>query len=166
MPESTPPASPGVGARRAADILNAAFPDLTVGRNTVIELARQGLIAEAGTYKGHQLYDEAAIAGFTDRAALERAFHNGGLRTSDEAAAYLRVRRSDFDHLVHAQWLEPSGWAYGPYQRRRDSPCVALYRTGDLDVLLGHPGIDWDQVRATPAGRPSALATLTRKAAR
>jgi hypothetical protein len=47
-----------------------------------------------------------------------------------------------------------------------ESPAVALYRTGDRDVLLAHPAIGWEAVRVTPRGRPSPLANLTRSQAR
>jgi hypothetical protein len=39
---------------------------------------------------------------------------------------------------------------------------MPLFRTGDLDILLTHPAIDWPQVRATPRGRRSPLAALSR----
>jgi hypothetical protein len=41
------------------------------------------------------------------------------------------------------------------------SPAVALFRVGDLDVLLAYPAIDWDTVRSTPRSRPSPLARLS-----
>ncbi|MGO4636102.1 hypothetical protein AB4225_35065 [Streptomyces sp. 2RAF24] len=47
------------------------------------------------------------------------------------------------------------------HQPRSWAPSVPLYRLGDLDVLLAHPAIDWQEIRATPKGRPSALARLT-----
>lgn len=58
-------------------------------------------------------------------------------------------------------WLRPATYVHGRYQPRRTAPAVALYRLGDLDVLLAHPAIDWEEVPATPKGRPSALARLT-----
>jgi hypothetical protein len=38
---------------------------------------------------------------------------------------------------------------------------VPLYRTIDPDALLEHPAFDWEEIRATPRGRRSALARLT-----
>ncbi|MFI1294388.1 hypothetical protein ACH4VM_39515 [Streptomyces sp. NPDC020792] len=90
----------------------------------------------------------------------------GQLFQTEGAARYLEVRRSDVDHLVRAGWLQPTTWARSYYQCRREQPRVAMYRRGDLDVLLGHPAIDWDKVRATPRGRPSALARLTSRIGR
>ncbi|MFI1331008.1 hypothetical protein ACH4U7_12885 [Streptomyces sp. NPDC020845] len=37
---------------------------------------------------------------------------------------------------------------------------MALYRLADLELLLAHPAIDWDEIRTTPKGRPSPLARL------
>ncbi|MEU6236680.1 hypothetical protein [Kitasatospora sp. NPDC047058] len=43
---------------------------------------------------------------------------------------------------------------------------MPLFRRGNLDVLLAHPGIDWEAVRATARGQPSPLARLTTRAGR
>jgi hypothetical protein len=102
-----------------------------------------------------------ALEAFTDRAALERAMRDGRLLTADRAAAYLKIRRADLDHLVRARWLEDVKRVRSGWQRRRDYPAVALYRAENLDVLAAHPAIDGEEIRATPSGRPSALARLT-----
>jgi excisionase family DNA binding protein len=107
------------------------------------------------------LYSGRALERFDDPAALEQAVRRGRLRTTEEAAAYLGVRRSDLDHLVRVGRLTPAKWGRSRWQPRRAAPQVALYRTGDLDALAGHPAIDWAQVGATPRGRPSPLARRT-----
>ncbi|MGR6924229.1 hypothetical protein ACU635_59050 [[Actinomadura] parvosata] len=132
-------AVPDMGAHRAAALLADRFPDLQVTPDAVAELARRTLIPEVGDYKGHPLYCGRTLETFADREALERAIRDGELRTADEVAAYLRVRRSDVDHLVNAGWLEAAGWGMGPFQRRSARPRVPLYRTADLDVLAAHP---------------------------
>jgi hypothetical protein len=86
---------------------------------------------------------------------------SGRLLTRDEAARHLRIRPSDIGHLIEAHWLEPVTWVRSSWQRRRSAPELPLFRSADLDVLLGHPSIDWDAVRSTTAGRPSPLARLT-----
>lgn len=151
---------PDVGAGRAASILSARF-GIDVPSDALLELDRTGLIPCVGDYKGHLLYDGRALERFSDRAALERAMKDGRLLTRDAAAEYLQIRRSDLEHLVDAQWLEPTTWVHSGWQRRSSSPKIPLFRTADLDVLLAHPAIDWDEVRATPPGRPSPLAMLT-----
>ncbi|WP_331724057.1 hypothetical protein [Streptomyces erythrochromogenes] len=157
---------PDMGACRAAAVLEERF-EVKVAPEVLAELDRVGLIECVGEYKGHPLYDGQALADFADRTALEKAKHNGRLLNRTAGARYLGIRASDFDHLTNAKWLRPTTWVHSGWQRRRDVPCVALYRLGDLDVLLEHPAIDWDEIRATPKGRPSPLARLTsRKAAK
>jgi hypothetical protein len=151
---------PDVGAGRGAAVLSARF-GTEVPADVLLELDRMGLIPCTGEYKGYDLYDGRALERFSDRAALDRALAAGRLLTRDEVAGYLQVRRSDVGHLVAAHWLEPVTWVRSGWQRRRSAPQVPLFRAGDLDVLLAHPAIDWAEVRATPAGRPSPLARLT-----
>ena len=127
----------------------------------VHELDRMGLIPCVGDSKGYPVYDGRALERFSDRGALDRAMASGRLLTRDEVARYLRIRCSDVGHLVTARWLEPVTWVRSGWQRRRSAPEVPLFRPADLDILLAHPAIDWDDVRATPAGRPSPLARLT-----
>jgi hypothetical protein len=151
---------PDVGAGRAAEVLSARF-GISVPSDVLLELDRTGLVPCVGEYKGYPLYDGRALENFTDRGALDRAMASGRLLTRDEAARHLRIRLSDLGHLTGAQWLEPVTWVRSSWQRRRSAPQVPLFRSADLSVLLAHPAIDWDAVRATPAGRPSPLARLT-----
>lgn len=151
---------PDVGAYRAAEYLSQRF-NCDVEPFVLIELARQGLVPEVGEYKGHPLYCGRALEKFTSGRALNQAVYNGRLLTAKQAAAHLKIRPADFAHLARAGWIEPVRYAHGPYQCRRSTPNVPLYRVGDLDVLAEHPAIDWAAVRATLAGRPSPLARLT-----
>lgn len=155
---------PDVGANRAADILAERF-GIEVPAAVLLELDRRGLVPRVGDYKGYPLYCGRALEAFADRDALEAALRDGELHTADQAAEYLSIRRSDFDHLTRSGWLEEVDRVHSGWQRRREAPAVPLYRTGDLDVLLAHPAIDWAEVRATPRGRPSPLARLGTRAA-
>lgn len=150
---------PDVGAWRAAGILSGLLV-CEVEPYAVEELSRQGLIPVVGDYKGSALYCGRALERFGDRAALETAMVDGRLLTSDEAAEHLRIRRTDFDHLVRAGRLRPTSWARSEWQTSRARPAVALYRDGDLRVLLHDETIDWAPVRDTPKGRRSPLAGL------
>ncbi|MEU9797190.1 hypothetical protein AB0E27_42790 [Streptomyces sparsogenes] len=150
---------PDMGAVRASELLEERF-GTPVAPEVLIELDRLGLVKCVGEYKGHPLYDGQALEHFTDQAALEKAKHSGRLLTRTEAAKHLGIRDCDFDHLTKAAWLQPTTRVHSGWQRRRDIPCVALYRLGDLELLLAHPAIDWDEIRATPKGRPSPLARL------
>jgi hypothetical protein len=150
---------PDVGAWRAAEILAERF-GVEVESATVMELGRMELVPVRGSYKGHDLYDGRALEQFADREALEAAARSGRLYTADQAMEYLQVGRADLGHLVRTGWLVEVHRVHSSHQRRREHPAVPLYRRGDLDELLAHPDIPWEQVRATPRGRPSALAKL------
>ncbi len=152
-------ALPDMGAHRAADVLAERF-GIEVPAAVLLELDRRGLVPRVGEYKDHPLYCGRALEAFADREALLAALAAGRLYTADEAAEYLRVRRSDLDHLTRAGWLTEVTRVRSGWQRKREYPAVPLFRAGDLDVLLAHPAIDWDAVRATPRGRPSPLAQL------
>ncbi len=149
---------PDLGAVRAAEMLSGRL-GLVVTPDGVEELARRGLIPVTGCYKSHALYDGRALEAFTDTEAASGATWAGQLRTAGQAAAYLRVRRSDLNHLIRSQILKPVKHGHGPWDRR-DTCSVPLYRTGDLDDLLARPDIDWAAVRAAPPGRRSPLADL------
>jgi hypothetical protein len=151
-------AVPDLGAVRAAEVLTARL-GIPVSSDGVAELARRGLIPVTGHYKGFPLHDGHTLETFTDSGAAAEATRAGQLRTADEAARYLRIRRADLDHLTRAGLLTPARWGHGPFDRR--STCsVPLYRTADLDRITALPGIDWDEVRATPRGHRSPLARL------
>lgn len=157
-------AIPDCGAVRAAAELSKRF-GITVTANGVAELGRQGLIPVTDHYKNWAIYDGRALEAFADEEAAVDACQTGQLRTADDSAVYLLVRRSDFDHLVRAGLLEPADWGQGPYERKNEFS-VPLYRTGDLDDLTRRDDIDWDAVRSTRKGHRSPLAklpTATRK---
>jgi hypothetical protein len=149
---------PDLGAVRAAEVLTGRL-GTPVTSDGVTELARRGLIPVAGHYKGFALYDGRALEAFADASAAAQATRAGQLRTGGQAAAHLRIRRADLDHLIRAGLLTPAGWGHGPFDRR-DTRSVPLYRTADLDTISAHHGIDWDAVRATPKGHRSLLASL------
>jgi hypothetical protein len=151
-------AIPDLGAARAAEILSARL-GVIVTADGVAELSRRGLLPVADYYKDWPLYDGRAIEAFADPDAAEEASRAGNLLIADDAAAYLRIRRCDFGHLIRAGLLKPADWGHGPWDRR-DRFSVPLYRTGDLDALAADPAIDWEAVRATPGGHRSPLAAL------
>ena len=149
---------PDLGAVRAADVLSRRL-GVEVTADGVEELARRDLLSVIGCYKRHALYDGRALEAFTDRGAASDATRAGPLRTAGQAAGYLRVRRSDLNHLTRSGVLTPVKYGHGPWDRRNEAS-VPLYRTGDLDALAARPDIDWAAVRATSPGRRSPLADL------
>jgi hypothetical protein len=150
---------PDLGACRAAEVLTARL-GTEVTADGVEELARRGLVPAVGWYKGHRLYSGLALGSFTDTAAAEAAVRAGELLTAARARARLRIRVSDWDHLIRGRMLRPVKRVHGPWDRRRGAPTVRLFRAGDLDVLLARPDIDWAAVRAAPRGQRSPLARV------
>jgi hypothetical protein len=149
---------PDLGAVRAAEVLTGRL-GTPVSSDGVAELGRRGLIPVTGYYNGFALYDGRTLETFTDAGAAAEATRAGQLCTADQAAAYLRIRRTDLGHLTRAGLLVPAGWGHGPFDRRTTCS-VPLYRTADLDGLTAASGIGWDAVRATPKGHRSPLARL------
>lgn len=153
---------PDVGVNRAADELSRRF-GVVVDWGAVLELSKMGIVPVVGEYKDHDLYCGRALERL-DRAVLDRAREVGQLLLADQAAKYLKIRRTDFDHLIRAAVLTAATFVRSSWQRKRDTPEVPLYRRGDLDTLAADPGIDWAAVRATKPGQRSPLAGLFRAA--
>ncbi|WP_251021244.1 hypothetical protein [Streptomyces sp. ISL-98] len=106
---------------------------------------------------GHPLYCGLTLENFTDRRKAERASTAGQLHMRDAAARVLRIRASDFDHLVRAGLLTHAATARSGWNKH---DVVLLYRQADLDRLARSRRIDWDAVRVTPEGHRSPLAAL------
>ncbi|GAB3812745.1 hypothetical protein [Kribbella italica] len=151
---------PDMGAARAARVLAERF-GCEVTPDAVFELARRGVLPVVNFYRANPLFDGGEVERFSDRAVLDDAAAAGRCVTADEAAEHLRIRRSDFGHLVRAGRVGAVRRVYGSYRRSRSAaPLVALFRVVDLDALLADAGIDWAAVRATAPGRRSPLAAL------
>jgi len=151
-------AIPDLGAVRAAEILSARL-GVIVTADGVAELSRRGPLPVADYFKDRPLFDGRAIEAFADPEAAEEASRAGNLRIAEDAARYLRIRRSDLAHLTRCGLLQPADCGHGPWDRR-DRYSVPLYHTGDLDDLAADRGIDWEAVRATAKGHRSLLARL------
>jgi len=150
---------PDLGAERAAEFL-AARLGIEVEPHAVHELGRQGRILIVGYYKEHPLYCGRSLENWHGVDEVEQANITGERLIADRAADRLGIRRSDFAHLVRLGWISPVAWGRGPFTAKKYSPDVPLYRAGDITDLLNDPAINWDAVRAVPAGKRSALANL------
>lgn len=104
-------------------------------------------------------YRRTDIAGLTRDRDLAAAIRTGDTLGPEQAAAHLEVRRVDVDALVDAGLLAPIGQATKPVGYS-STVKVPLYRAAHLNQVLDAPGIDWEAVRATPAGKPSPLRAL------
>jgi hypothetical protein len=145
---------PDVGVYRAAEILSERL-GVPVSTDGIRELRRTGIIPAAGRYKGNRLYSGRAIEAFADVAVLNQAEIDGYLMPTAEAMTLLGCRERDWRHLLAKGWLCPRLHVNGQWGSK-----VALFRAKDLRELRAHPDIDWDAVRAHPAGRRSLLAAL------
>lgn len=147
---------PDVGAARAEEHL-AERLGIAVNPGTASELARRGHLPVRGAYKRHTLYCGLTLERFADRRKVQRASRAGHLHTREEAARLLGVRAADFDHLLRAGLLTHAETTTSMWHKH---VVVRLYRQADLDRVLRSSRIDWDTVRATPAGHRSPLAKL------
>ncbi|MER7623842.1 hypothetical protein [Streptomyces sp. NPDC126503] len=89
-----------------------------------------------------------------------RALSWQGFWTEPRPPGTSASRNVDFTHLTRAGLLRPAVHVHSRFQPRSHAPAVPLYRYGDLQQLLTHPGIDWEEIRTTPKGRPSPLAYI------
>jgi hypothetical protein len=125
------------------------------------------------SYRGHLRHSGRALRRYVDRQAIELATVEGRrLVTASQAAERLGIRPCDLNHLIRTGWLQATAWVHSHRHRHGIDPTVTdidptvtdqtvpLYRIADLDALLDHPAFDWDEIRATPRGRRSALAQL------
>jgi adenosylmethionine-8-amino-7-oxononanoate aminotransferase len=134
-----------------------------VSADAVRELGALGVLTVADTYKGEPVFCGLSVETFAqsaDRELLARAERDGKTMTADRAAAYMKIRRADFDHLRRAGLVAASRWTRSGYRSRSYGADCALFRRGDLDALLDRPEYDWAAVRATPKGQRSPLAAL------
>lgn len=95
---------PDLGSVRAAEVLSVRLGAVVTG-DGVAEQARHGLLPVTGHFNGWPLYDGQALEAFSDVAAAVEATWAGHLRTADQSAAYLRIRRTDLNHLTRAGLL-------------------------------------------------------------
>ncbi|WP_217246149.1 hypothetical protein [Streptomyces sp. AC602_WCS936] len=80
----------------------------------------------------------------------------------EQAAARLRVRRADFDHMVRLGWVRsPQSIEVRFGTSRAGAVDVALYTTASIDAVVpSHPEVDWEHLRTVEKGRRSPLAAL------
>ncbi|GAA2105785.1 hypothetical protein GCM10009801_81950 [Streptomyces albiaxialis] len=134
--------------RQAADELGWRVSELSrVAEERGIAPGRFGRFSRA---------DVAALQEDEDAAAQVAADRLVG---PDQAAGILELRRTDWDYVVAAGWIEPvevREVQTGKYK----VVDVPMYRTGDVEALRDEPpapGLNWEDVRAVPRGKPSLL---------
>ncbi|MEO6086679.1 MAG: 3'-5' exonuclease [Umezawaea sp.] len=75
---------------------------------------------------------------------------------SDQAAARLKIRPSDWKWVRPAGWIAPVDHTWMKVGRDRHVKCD-LFRTEDVDALLEIPDVDWEAVWACGKGEASPL---------
>jgi DNA polymerase III epsilon subunit-like protein len=136
--------------REAAEMLGWRLPEL----ERVVQ--ERGITAgRFGRYARADIEALAADGDLTERLLADR------LIGPEQSAQRLEVRRTDFDYVVAAGWLQPRRYAEVEVGRYR-TVSVPLFRVGDVDALLELPGVDWEAVRACRPGQPSPLREYAR----
>ncbi|MFF5438690.1 hypothetical protein [Streptomyces achromogenes] len=80
----------------------------------------------------------------------------------EQAAARLRVRRVDFDHMVRLGRVRfPQSFEARFGTSRAGAVDIALSTTASVDAVVpAHPEVGWEQLRMVQKGRRSPLASL------
>lgn len=107
-------------------------------------------------------YHRDVIAELAADEALNARVDADRLIGPEQAATRLEIRRVDWDYLVAAGLIahrEINTMPTGRYKTVQ----VPMFLTRDVDELREHPAVDFEQVRATPPGRPSPLRALARR---
>lgn len=106
-------------------------------------------------------YPAADIDALAADKELAEEIRKNRLLGPGQAAGHLKIRRTDFDYCVAADWIAPAGYADSHVSHRR-TVSVPLYRTGDVEAVLEIPGVDWEAVRAARPGQRSPLREFAR----
>ncbi|MGW1976713.1 hypothetical protein [Streptomyces sp. NPDC001889] len=171
MPVS--PISGSAAADRVAAALGTPNPTAHGEKSTVTafvvrRFVDRGLLADlSANPDGGSLHHPGQVAEVCRRADLADLVAADTPLGPEQAAARLRVRRVDFDHMVRLGWVRsPQSVEVRFGTSRAGAVDVALYTTASVDAIVAaHPDIDWAQLRAVEKGRRSPLAALREAAA-
>jgi DNA polymerase III epsilon subunit-like protein len=143
----------------AASVHASQAPGYLGWRREELDRVREQRGLRPGRYGRYASADLDALAGDEE---LARQLHADRLLMTHQGAAHLEIRETDFRYLIAADLAVPHTHTTVDITRYR-TVSVPLYRTGDLDALREHPGIDWETVRAVRPGEPSPLRELARR---
>ncbi|MEV0888521.1 hypothetical protein AB0J03_32530 [Streptomyces microflavus] len=163
----TPPISGSAAADRIAAALGTPNPTTPGERNLVTafvvrRLVDRGLLVDLSATPEGTLHHPGQVEEVCRRADLADLVAADTPLGPEQAAARLRVRRTDFDHMVRLGWIRsPQSVEVRFGTSRAGAVDVALYTTASVDaVATTHPEIDWEQLRTVGKGRRSPLASL------
>ncbi|MDP9954334.1 MULTISPECIES: hypothetical protein [Streptomyces] len=161
----TPPIPGSAAADRIAAALGA--PNVS-GLKTVVtafvvrRFVDRGLLADLSAAPDGTLHHPGQVEEVCRREDLADLVAADTPLGPEQAAARLRVRRVDFDHMVRLGWVRsPQSIEVRFGTSRAGAVDVALYTTASVDAVpADHPDVDWEQLRAVEKGRRSPLASL------
>lgn len=159
----TPPISGGAAADRIADALGTPNRTIhgekaTVTAFVVRRFVERGLLVDLSANPDGTLHHPHQVAEVCRREDLADLVAADTPLGPEQAAARLKVRRVDFDHMVRL------GWARSPQSievrfgtSRAGAVDVALYTTESVDAVIpAHPEVDWQQLRTVEKLRQPA----------
>ncbi|WP_203227148.1 hypothetical protein [Streptomyces cyaneogriseus] len=161
----SPPISGGAAADRIADALgtpNVIGEKAAVTAFVVRRFVDRGLLADLSANPDGTLHHPDQVDQVCRRKDLADLVAADTPLGPEQAAARLRVRRADFDHMVRLGWVRsPQSIEVRFGTSRAGAVDVALYTTASVDAIpAAHPEVDWEQLRAVEKGRRSPLASL------
>ncbi len=163
----TPPISGGAAADRIADALGTPNPTThgekaNVTAFVVRRFVDRGLLVDLSANPDGTLHHPGQVAEVCRREDLADLAAADTPLGPEQAAARLRVRRADFDHMVRLGWVRsPQSIEVRFGTSRAGAVDVALYTTASVDAVPAeHPEVDWERLRTVEKGRRSPLAAL------
>jgi hypothetical protein len=166
----SPPISGGAAADRIANALgtpNVISEKANVTAFVVRRFVDHGLLVDLSVNPEGTLHHPGQVAEVCRREDLADLVAADTPLGPEQAAARLRVRRADFDHMVRLGWVRsPQSVEVRFGTSRAGAVNVALYTTASVDAIpAAHPEVDFEQLRSVEEGRRSPLAVLARQAA-
>ncbi|MBH1937782.1 hypothetical protein I5Q34_26510 [Streptomyces sp. AV19] len=155
----------GVAADRIAEALgtpNVPGEKAKVTSFVVRRLVARGLLTDLSGNPEGTLHHPGQVAEICAREDLAEFVAANTPLGPDQAAAWLRVRRVEFDWMIRLDWIRPTETIEVRFGTSRAGAVdVPLYRTAAVDALpAAHPEVDWEQLRTIEKGRRSPLAAL------
>ncbi|WP_236711239.1 hypothetical protein [Streptomyces sp. 150FB] len=141
---------------------------LTSQSGTAAWLVDRGLLVDLSANPDGTLHHPDQVADVCRREDLADLVDADTPLGLEQAAARLRVRRADFDHMRTLGWITPAEWQEVRFGTSRAGAVdVPMFTTASVDAVVdAHPEVDWEQLRSVGKGRRSPLAALVKSKAK
>lgn len=163
----SPAISGSAAADRIADALGTPNPatsgeKATVTAFVVRQFVDRGLLVDLSANPEGTLHHPGRVGQVCRREDLTDLVAADTPLGPEQAAARLRVRRTDVDHMIRLGWIHsPQSIEVRFGTSRAGAASAPLHTTASVDTVIpAHPEIDWEQLRAVEKGRRSPLASL------